>query len=193
VKDAIYLVLDMENDLVHADGPNGKAAYGEQVRARGVLAKTRRAIDRARAAGVAIGFVRVGFSPDYRECPPNSPIFSGARKNGIFKLGTWGTEVHPDLGRQDGDFDIVKHRVSPFYATNLEAILRARGVRRIYCSGISTNAVVQATVREGHDRDYDMVVLEDGCCGLSTQEHENAIDGLKRFCMITTSVDVVFE
>lgn len=193
MKDAIYLVLDMENDLVHADGPNGKAAYGEQVRGRQVLENTRKALDKARAAGMHIGFVRVGFSPDYRECPPNSPIFSGARKNGIFKLGTWGTEVHPDLGQQPGDFDIVKHRVSPFYSTPLEAILRAHGIRRIYCSGISTNAVVQATVREGHDRDYEMVVLEDCCCGLSTEEHENAIQGLKRFCRLTTSHDVVFE
>ena len=85
---SIYLVLDMMNDLVHADGPNGKAAYGEQVRGRNVIENTRRAIDKARAAGVPVGFVRVGFSPDYRECPPNSPIFSGAKKGGIFKLGT---------------------------------------------------------------------------------------------------------
>jgi nicotinamidase-related amidase len=192
VKDSIYLVLDMMNDLVHADGPNGKAAYGEQVRSRHIIENTRRAIDKARAAGVPIGFVRVGFSPDYRECPPNSPIFSGAKKNGIFKLGTWGVETHPDLGQQATDFDIVKHRVSPFYATSLEAILRANGVRRIYCSGISTNAVVQATVREGHDRDYEIVVIEDGCCGTSTEEHENAINGLKRFCRLATSQDVVF-
>lgn len=190
--DAIYLVMDMENDLVHADGPNGKAAYGEQVRRRRVLENTRRAIDKARAAGVPIGFVRVGFSPDYRECPPNSPIFSGARKNGIFKLGTWGTQVHPDLGQQPGDFDIVKHRVSPFYATALEAILRAQGMRRIYCSGISTNAVVQALVREGHDRDYEMVVLEDACCALSAEEHDLALQSLKRFCVITNSQDVTF-
>jgi nicotinamidase-related amidase len=190
---SIYLVLDMMNDLVHADGPNGKAAYGEQVRGRKVIENTRRAIDKARAAGVPVGFVRVGFSPDYRECPPNSPIFSGAKKNGIFKLGTWGTETHPDLGQQDSDFDIVKHRVSPFYATSLEAILRANGVKRIYCSGISTNAVVQATVREGHDRDYEIVVIEDGCCGLSAEEHDNAIGGLKRFCQLTTSNDVAFE
>jgi len=193
MSDSIYLVLDMENDLVHADGPNGKAAYGEQVRGRGILDNTRRALDKARAAGILIGFVRVGFSPDYRECPPNSPIFSGARKNGIFKLGEWGTEVHPDLGQQPGDFDIVKHRVSPFYATGLEAILRAHGVKRIYCSGISTNAVVQATVREGHDRDYEMVVLEDCCCGVSAEEHDNAIKGLQRFCRMTNSQDVVFE
>jgi nicotinamidase-related amidase len=192
VSDSIYLVLDMENDLVHADGPNGKAAYGEQVRARRILENTQRALQKARAAGLRIGFVRVGFSPDYRECPANSPIFSNARKNGIFKLGEWGTQVHPDLGQQSGDFDIVKHRVSPFHGTSLDVILRTHGIRRIYCSGISTNAVVQAAVREGHDRDYEMVVLEDCCCGLSTEEHEVAMKSLQRFCKTTTSTEVAF-
>ncbi|MGJ4728156.1 cysteine hydrolase [Luteimonas sp. SDU101] len=189
---SIYLVLDMMNDLVHADGPNGQAAYGEQVRARDIVARTRMAIDKARAAGVPVGFVRVGFSPDYRECPPDSPIFSGARRNGIFKLGEWGTQTHPDLGQREDDFDIVKHRVSPFYATSLEAILRANGITRIYCSGISTNAVVQAMVREGHDRVYEIVVLEDCCCGLSTEEHELAVKSFQRFCKLTSSADVEF-
>jgi nicotinamidase-related amidase len=154
---------------------------------------TRHAIDKARAAGVRVGFVRVGFSSDYRECPPNSPIFSGARRNGLFQLGSWGTQTHPELGQRAEDIDIVKHRVSPFYATSLEAVLRAQGVQRIYCSGISTNAVVQATVREGHDRDYEIVVLEDACCALSAEEHEGAIRGLQRFCRLTNSRDVVFE
>ena len=190
---SIYLALDMENDLVHEDGPNGKAPYGEQARARRIVENTRSALDKARAAGLRVGFVRVGFSPDYRECPANSPIFSGARKNGIFKLGEWGTQVHPDLGVQPGDFDIVKHRVSPFHGTTLDLILRTHDVRRIYCSGISTNAVVQAAVREGHDRDYEMVLLEDCCCALSAEEHESAIKLLQRFCRVTTSSDVAFE
>ena len=190
---SIYLVLDMENDLVHPDGPNGKAPYGEQSRARRIVENTRRALDKARAAGIPVGFVRVGFSPDYREAPANSPIFCAARKNGIFKLGTWGTQVHPDLGQQPGDLDVVKHRVSPFHGTNLEVILRAQGVRRIYCSGISTNAVVQAAVREGHDRDYEMIVIEDACCGLTAEEHEGAIKSFQRFCKITSSTDVIFE
>ena len=190
---SIYLVLDMMNDLVHPDGVNGQAPYGLQARERGIVARTRLAIDKARAAGLRVGFVRVGFSPDYRECPPASPIFSGARKHGIFQLGTWGTQTHPELDQRAQDLDIVKHRVSPFYATSLEAVLRAQGVQRIYCSGISTNAVVQATVREGHDRDYEIVVLEDGCCALSAEEHEGAIRGLQRFCRLTNSRDVVFE
>jgi nicotinamidase-related amidase len=193
VSNSIYLVLDMENDLVHVDGPNGKAAYGEQARARRIVENTRQALDKARAAGLRVGFVRVGFSPDYRECPANSPIFSGARKNGIFKLGEWGTQVHPDLGQLPGDFDIVKHRVSPFHGTNLDLTLRTHGVRRIYCSGISTNAVVQAVMREGHDRDYEMVLLEDCCCALSAEEHESSIKSLQRFGKITKSTEVVFE
>jgi len=190
---SIYLVLDMMNDLVHPDGPNGKGPYGEQSQARNIVANSRAAIDKARAAGVPVGFVRVGFSPDYRECPPSSPIFSGARDRQIFQLGGWGTETHPVLGQRAEDFDIVKHRVSPFYATTLEAILSAKGISRIYCSGISTNAVVQAAVRDGHDRDFEMVVLEDCCCGLSAEEHDIAIKSLQRFCTITTSADVVFE
>jgi nicotinamidase-related amidase len=193
VSSSIYLVLDMENDLVHPDGPNGKAPYGEQARGRKIVENTRRAVDKARAAGLPIGFVRVGFSPDYRECPVNSPIFSNARKNGIFKLGGWGTQVHQDLGKQPDDIDIVKHRVSPFHGTNLDLILRTHSVRRIYCSGISTNAVVQAAAREGHDHDYEMVLLEDCCCALSSEEHESSIRLLQRFCRITTSAEVVFE
>jgi nicotinamidase-related amidase len=189
---AIYLVLDLINDLVHPDGPNGKQAVGEQVRTRAIIANTRRAIDKARAAGVPIGYVRVGFSPDYRECPPASPIFSRAREHGLFKLGTWGTEVHPDLAPLAGDFDIVKHRVSPFYGTSLEPILRAHGIGRIYLGGVSSNAVVQASVRDGHDRDYECIVLEDCCASFSAEDHAQSMAAVGRFARITTSTEVDF-
>ena len=190
---SIYLVLDMENDLVHENGPNATGPYGLQVQSRQIIARTRDALGKARAAGIRVGYVRVGFSPDYRECPPRSPIFSGVKKNGLLKLGTWGTEIHPAIAPTSEDVQVVKHRVSPFYSTNLEAILRANGITRIYCSGISTNAVVQSTVREGHDHDYEMIVIQDCCCALSEDEHMSSITNLKRFCLITTSTEVRFE
>src|SRR5581483_6658175 len=168
---AIYLVGDMINDLVHEDGPNGKKGYGPILARRNVIANTAEAIRKARAAGVPIGYVRVGFSEGYPECPPKSRIFQGAKAAGLFKLGTWGTEVHPALAPQPGDFDIVKHRVSPFYGTSLEPILRANGIERLYLSGVSTNAVVQSAVREGHDRDYECILLEDCCSALTEEEH----------------------
>lgn len=189
---SIYLILDMQNDLVHADGPNGKSPLGEQVRKRRVVENTAAALKKARAAGVAVGFVRVGFSPEYQECPKNSPVFSGAPKAGLFKLGSFGTEIHPALDQKPGDVQVVKHRVSPFYSTTLMAQLSAAGIQRIYCSGVSTQAVVQATVRDGHDRDFDMVVLEDACCAHSEEEHRNSMGSIARFCRVTTSADVDF-
>lgn len=190
---SIYLILDMQNDLVHADGPNGKSSLGEQVRNRLVLENTAAALKKARNAGIAVGFVCVGFSPDYHECPRNSPVFGGAPKAGLFKLGSWGTEIHPSLAQQPGDVQVTKHRVSPFYSTTLIAQLSAAGIQRIYCSGVSTQAVVQATVRDGHDRDFDMVLLEDCCCAHSEEEHRNSIGSIGRFCRITTSVHEDFN
>ncbi|MCW5603172.1 MAG: cysteine hydrolase [Burkholderiales bacterium] len=190
--DAMYLVGDMINDLVHEDGPNGKKGYGPELKRRNTIANTAEALRKARAAGVLIGYVRVGFSPDYRECPPNSRIFQGAKKAGLFKLGTWGTEVHPALAPQPGDHDIVKHRVSPFYATPLEAILRANGIRRLYVSGVSTSGVVLSAAKDGHDRDYDVYVLDDCCCALGEEQHQAVIEQVKRMTTILTASSVTF-
>ena len=190
---SVYLVLDMQNDLVGEDGPNAKSPLGAQVRERRVVEKTAKAIEQARAAGVIIGFVRVGFSADYAECPVRSPVFGPAKANGLFHLGTPGCEIHPRLGRRPADWLITKHRVSPFFATDLEAYLRAQGIERIFCSGVSTQAVVQATVRDGHDRDYAMVVLEDCCAAHSPEEHRNSIGSLGRFCQVTSSEQVDFS
>jgi nicotinamidase-related amidase len=189
---SMYLVLDMINDLVHEDGPNGKKGYGPILARRNTIANTAEALRKARAAGIRIGYVRVGFSPDYRECPPTSKIFQGAKNAGLFKLGAWGTEVHPALKPAPGDYDIVKHRVSPFYATSLEAILGANGVRRIYTSGVSTSGAVLSLAKEGHDRDYEITVLEDCCAALTDEQHASVIEQMQRIATITTSTDVTF-
>lgn len=189
---ALFLVMDMVNDLVHPDFPAARQRYTVQLEAGAVLANTREALRRARAAGARVGYVRIGFSPDYRECPPNSAVFAGARKAGIFKLGTAGTEVHPDLAPEPGDFDIVKHRVSPFYGTTLELILRTTGIGRLVLCGVSTTGVVTSGVREGHDRDLDLTVLEDCCAALSAEQHRTAIDGFGRLARVSTARAVEF-
>jgi len=191
--ESIVLVCDMINDLVHEDGPNGKKGYGPELARRGTLAHAADAIRKAREARVPIAYVRVGFSPDYRECPRASRIFQGAKKAGLFKLGTWGTQVHPVLAPQPGDFDIVKHRVSPFYATPLEAILRTLGVRRLYVFGVSTSGAVLSAAKDGHDRDYDVVVVEDACCAQSEAQHRAVVEQMNRMTTIVTSATVSYD
>lgn len=186
MKPSLLLVMDMINDLVAADG-FGAASYGALLEQRKVIEKTAAAIAAARSGGVQVGYVRIGFSPDYREAPAASPVFAGARKHGLFQLGTRGTEVHPALAPREGDFDIVKHRVSPFYGTSLEPILRAHAIERLILCGVSTNGVVHSGAREASDRDYESIVLEDCCAGATADEHAYALACLARFAKITTS------
>lgn len=191
MKKSLLLVMDMMNDLVHENGFSA-ASYGVQVKERNLLENTAAAIAAARAAGIGVAYVRVGFSADYREAPLASPIFSGARKNGIFQFGTWGTEVHASLASQAGDFDIPKHRVSPFYGTSLDPILRANGIERLLLTGVSTNGVVHSGAREAHDRDYDVVIFEDCCAGATAEEHDHAIACLGRYASIISHRDFNF-
>lgn len=188
----LLLVMDMLNDFVHEKGPNAQT-YAALVKERNVLARTKALIDRARTAKIPIGYVRVGFSADYRECPPNSPVFSGVPAAGILKLGTWGTQVHADIAPQPADFDIVKHRISPFYGTSLEPILRAHGISRLLLCGVSTNGVVHTGAREAHDRDYTCTILEDCCAGATAQEHENALQSVAWLASIKNSNDVALH
>lgn len=189
----MLLICDMINDLVHEDGPNGRSGYGPIILRRNIIANTAEAIRKARAAHVPVGYVRIGFSPDYSECPAASRLFQDAKRAGLFKLGGWGTEVHPALKPQPGDADILKHRVSPFYATRLEAILQGRGIQRLYVSGVSTSGAVLSTVKEGHDRDYEVYVLEDCCAALTDEQHEAVIKQVQRIAVVVTSRDVTFS
>ena len=188
----MFLVLDMINDLIHEDGPNGKKGYGPILERRNIINNTAIAIAKARAANVKIGYVRIGFSPDYREVATSSKVFNGAKKAGLFKLGTWGTEVHPKLTPKPQDYDIIKHRVSPFYATTLEPILGAIQITRLVLCGVSTTGAVLSAAKDGHDRNYDIVILDDCSAAISDEHHQVTLDMVSRFATITTAADITF-
>ena len=183
----IYLVMDMINDLVHDEGPSSALGLGIQARTRNVVGNTATALQAARAKGLRIGYVRIGFSEDYRECSSTSRRLSAARERGLFRLGTWGTEIHPALQRAAGDSDFIKRRVSPCYGTDLELMLRVQDIHVVYVSGVSTNGVIHSAARDLHDRDIRCVVLEDCCAAASVEEHANAIACMDGFAEISNS------
>ncbi|MET0192895.1 MAG: cysteine hydrolase [Hyphomicrobiaceae bacterium] len=184
---SLYLVLDLINDIV-----TGTSPLVAEVERRGVLARSAEAIAKARAAGVPIAYVRVGFSGE-QDRPRCSPFLRPFYDAGYLQLGARGTQVHAAVTPQPGDLDIVKHRVSAFWGTELDMILRARGIDKIYVSGVSTTYAVSSTVREAHDRDLDIVLIEDLCAAGSLAEHEAAIAALSPLCgTVTGSAEVVF-
>ncbi|MEP9351477.1 isochorismatase family cysteine hydrolase [Xanthobacter sp. KR7-225] len=172
------IALDFINDIVD---PAGKiAGSAAQVAARGTIAKARAALAFARAAGWLPVLVKVGFAPGYATLPKASPLFGKAGEIGALALDGWGTQFHPGLGAEAADTVVVKPRVSGFYGTALEPALRANGIDRLVVCGVSTAWAVQSTVREGHDRDYRMVVVEDACAAATAEEHAASIALLRR-------------
>lgn len=179
------IVIDFINDLTH---PDGKLAKGlEHLRANHVIEHTNHAIAHARRHQWLLIFVRVGFSDSYTECSPHSPIFGQLPTTGALKLNTWGTRFLDDLDVRQDDLIITKHRINPFYGTELDLILRANNVQNLYVSGFSTDMAVQSTVREGHDRDYYLVVLADACSAHTEYNHQASLTLMNRLANIIST------
>lgn len=187
------LILDMMNEIVRADGAWAEMGYGygPQAEERDVVPKTVLAVEKARAAEIPVIYVTVGFSKSYAEWPSDSPVFTEeGKKARLLQLGTWGQETHEALAPREDEVLVTKKRVSPFYATFLEVLLRTQGVEELLLCGVATDHVVMATARDGHDRDFRIKVLEDCCAAASQERHEAAIVVLDGVAEITTSTKV---
>ncbi|MBM3191879.1 MAG: cysteine hydrolase [Chlamydiae bacterium] len=176
------LVIDFVNDITHTKGKIANAA--ERIEKNRVIEKSNIAIAHARKRNYLLIFVKVGFHPGYLECPKTSPLFSSVEQAGALLLGTWGAEFHEKLKFQKSDLVVVKHRVNAFYATPLEAILRAQNIQRLLLTGVATNVAIEHTAREAHDRDYSVIILEDACETYSKEAHKAALESMSHFCTI---------
>jgi nicotinamidase-related amidase len=125
----------------------------------------------ARAARLPIIYVVVGFRPGYPELSPRNPALSAVAQNGRLVLGSPGTEVAAAVRPADEDVVVVKHRVSAFAGTDLEMVLRARGIEALILCGISTSGVVLSTVRHAADADYKLFVVKDCCADADDEVH----------------------
>jgi nicotinamidase-related amidase len=123
----------------------------------------------AKAKGVQIVYVQVGFRPGYPEVSDRNPAFTMVRDNGILALGNEDQQIHPDLAPEADDVVVTKRRYGPFYSTDLDQILRVKGIDTLVFAGIATSGVVLTGVRNAADMDYRVVVLSD-CCGDGDEE-----------------------
>ncbi|MCD5329659.1 cysteine hydrolase family protein [Chromobacterium piscinae] len=178
------LTLDYIIDIMHPQGRVARCAG--HAAERGVIAEANRAISLARARGWQVIHVKVGFSPSYVEMPQGSAIFSRAAELQALNLQGEGTAFHPELDVQPEDAVVAKHRVSPFYATGLEAVLRAQRIERLVVAGVSSTWAVQAAARDAHDRDYRVLVLEPACAAASEEEHQMSMRQLAAIAGIVT-------
>lgn len=183
-----FLAIDFINDIVSPDGKI--ASVAKQVEERSVIQKANQALKIARDHQWLIMFVKVGFSTHYVEQPKNSPFYAKVDQLHALTLGEWGTDFHAALEVKESDPIVIKHRISPFYGTNLEVVLKANQIDRLVICGVSTTWAIQATAREGHDRDYQMVIVEEACAAASQEEHQASIQQLSRIAQIVSLAEL---
>ncbi len=143
-----------------------------------LLARAANVLGRARRAGATVIYVHVGFRPGLPEIGSRNPLFAAIKASPEHQqlfLGPAGA-IHPAVAPADGDIVVTKHRVSAFFGTDLEMILRAKEIDTLVLFGIATSGVVLSTLREAADMDYRLVVIRDCCADLDEEVHSCLVE-----------------
>lgn len=145
----------------------------------------------ARRLGMTVIHVRVGFRPGLPEVSSRNLLFAGIRNSAQHQALFEGAagDIHPALAPQAGDIVVVKHRVSAFAGTDLEMILRAKGIDTLVLFGIATSGVVLSTLLEASDADYRLFVIPDCCGDLDATLHSCLVEKLypRRAAVVTAA------
>jgi len=136
------------------------------------LPRLARAIGAARAAGVTVVYVTIGFRPGHPEISDRNRAFAAIAGSGAYAAGDPAAQIHPDVAPAPADPVVVKRRVSAFTGSDLEVLLRGLGAGTLVLTGIATSGVVLSTLRQAADLDYRLAVLRDACLDGDPQVHE---------------------
>jgi len=175
-KRTAVVLIEYQNDFTSEGGVLHDAVKGVMEQT-GMLENTRRLVEAARAAGATIVHAPITFAPGYFELSRHPyGILKGVVDSTAFVKGEWGAEIVDALAPQAGDVVVEgKRGLDTFATTNLDFILRARGIDTIALGGFLTNCCVESTMRTGYEKGYRVITLADCVAATSPEEHENAI------------------
>jgi nicotinamidase-related amidase len=175
-KRTAVVLIEFQNDFT-SEGGALHGAVQDVMESTGMLQNTRTLVGAARSAGATIVHAPITFAAGYGELSEHPyGILKGVVDSTAFVKGEWGAEIVDALAPQEGDVVVEgKRGLDTFATTNLDFILRARGITTIALGGFLTNCCVESTMRTGYEKGYAVITLSDCVAATSTEEHENAL------------------
>ena len=173
------VLIDMQRDFLEPGG-FGETLGNDVSRLASAVFPTARVLAAARAAGLLVVHTREGHRADLSDCPPlkrrRGRIGEPGPMGRILVRGEPGHDLVAELTPADGEPVVDKPGKGAFFATDLDLILRARGVTTLLVTGVTTEVCVQSTVREAADRGYQVAVLADACASYFPAFHQAALE-----------------
>jgi nicotinamidase-related amidase len=170
------VLIEFQNDFTSEGGALHGAVAGSMAETN-MLENAKEVVAAAREAGATIIHAPISFANGYKEIT-GSPygILKGVVDSNAFVKGEWGSAIVDDLAPAEGDIVVEgKRGLDTFASTNLDFILRSKGIQTVALGGFLTNCCVESTMRSAYERGYEVVTLSDCVAATSSEEHANAI------------------
>jgi len=184
------LVVDMQNDTVHADGAYASTGAAENAVAQNVVANVAALVATAHSTHAPVFYSRIVVHPQPGLGGDNAPIFEMLAPD-TFKIGSWGAEIVDELAPTDVDVVLDRTRMSVFNGTSIDNMLRNLGVTNLVVVGAWTNMAVEHTIRDAADYGYTVSVVSDATSSLSAEWQHAALNfALTNIATITDTASV---
>ncbi|MHB8140609.1 MAG: cysteine hydrolase family protein [Vulcanimicrobiaceae bacterium] len=186
-KRTAVVLIEYQNDFTSEGGSLHDAVKGV-MQSTNMLENTKETVTKAREIGAMIVHAPITFAENYQELTPHPyGILKGVVDSKSFRKGSWGAQIVDDLTPAATDIVIEgKRGLDAFASTNLDFILRSRGIETIALGGFLTNCCVESTMRTAYEKGYNVITLTD--CTATVGEEEQRLALEKNYPMFSRPV-----